>query len=80
MKGQSLKYFVLIILLGCNNSNQSNTTNSNVLYESGGTIDSLNDTVGLNLKAHLLLVNKEYLDATREYSRLIDIDSMNGKY
>jgi len=84
MRRQSLKYLALILLWGCSNSNQSNTLNSYKLNVSGKAIDSLKvplkDTVSLNLKARLLLAHKKYIDAMHEYSKLIEIDTMNGKY
>jgi len=67
--------------MSCSNSNQHNIKQDERIK----IIDSLNttlnkDTVEMNLKAHLLYVNKEYLEASQEYSELIKIDSLNGKY
>lgn len=85
MKVFLFKLVIVIFLFGCRKSNQNSLVNSHQQNESNKITDSLTlnitkDTAELNLRAHLLYINKEYLGAIQEYSELIEIDSLNGKY
>lgn len=65
---------MLYVLLGCNNHR------SNEIENSETTIKVEDDSATLILKAHLLYSNNKYQEAFEDYTKLLEIDSTNGKF